>query len=70
MTVQSAKSPADRPMECEWCSNKASYKILVSKYRRYACDNLDHRAKLRRLAQLDGHEHYYVIHGYFTLEQP
>lgn len=66
--IHQAKDPLDKPIDCEWCGDKASFKLQCGSYRRYACGNVWHRAKLHRLARLDGYssDDYEVSSGEFT----
>lgn len=59
MTIYSAKTYLDMPQDCEWCQDRATFKIVApGNYRRYACSNVWHRDKLRQLARLDGKREY------------
>jgi hypothetical protein len=60
----------DGEVQCEWCIDKASYKILDGDYRRYACGDVYHRENLKRLARMDGHKDFDIILGYFTIGDP
>lgn len=45
-----------RLQKCEWCEDKASYRLVVPSkpdYVRYSCRDRGHKIKVRRLAELD-----------------
>lgn len=57
---------------CEWCDQTATYRLSFRGYRRYACIDVMHRAKLWKLARLDGYTNDDMTHvnggPYFVIE--
>ena len=72
MSIELHKTPTwhETPQQCEWCGDKASFKLKAGDYRRYACGKIAHREDVKRLARMDGLKDYDVILGFFTLGDP